>query len=206
MAASKKTTTKKTTKKKSSSVSDKIAINEDEVEEEIEVPLTEGSVMGMRDFFIRPEFNAKKMIKNIKKRFPFINAEMVNNSVFISGLANGRSQFIFVNDQFINICLDLIMTIKNNEEHYKIDGKLVTVYELMNIFANEEPKGVDRYKGLGEMDPKQLNETVMNQIGNRSLIRYTIESAKQEIENIRHIKSNMYSLLRDIRVSRDEIE
>ena len=57
-------------------------------------------------------------------------------------------------------------------------------------------------------EPPTLNELsdVMRPDGHRTLVQYTLESAKAEIEGIRHTQSNMYALLRDMKVEKDEVE
>ena len=57
-----------------------------------------------------------------------------------------------------------------------------------------------------EQNPQQLKESAMDPMGARTLVRYTIESAKEEIESIRSTESNMYALLRELKVDRDEVE
>ena len=73
-------------------------------------------------------------------------------------------------------------------------------------FDNMIPSGLIRYKGLGEQDPDQLAVSALHPKGDRTLIRYTIESAKEEIESLRRIDSSMASLLREVKITKAEIE
>lgn len=210
VAAKKKTTSKKTKETvKKAKATKKVAVNEealDEDEEEVIVPVTDDSVMANVNYFIRPEFNFKNMAKNLKKKYQFLNIEKVNGTILLSGLVNSRSQYVFLNDRFISSCMELINIIKGNDEFYMLDGNIVSIYTLMKTFESVAPNGITRYKGLGEQNADQLKESAMDPNGSRTLIQYTLESAKEEIESIRHTESNMYALLRELKVDRSEVE
>lgn len=56
------------------------------------------------------------------------------------------------------------------------------------------------------MDPHQLAESTMHPDSPyRTLMRYTLESAKEEIEMIRYLESNRQELVKDIKVSRIDL-
>ena len=210
-AASKKKTVSKSTKKTVEKVKstknvavDETALNDDD--DEIIVPVTENSVMEMSNFFIRPEFNFKNMSKNLKKKYQFLTVQKVKDVILLEGLVNSRYQYVFLNNKFINSCIELINIIKSNDEFYLLNGNTVTIYGLMKAFDDVAPNGITRYKGLGEQNADQLRESAMDPNGARTLIQYTIESAKAEIDSIRHTESNMYGLLRELKVDRSEVE
>ena len=75
----------------------------------------------------------------------------------------------------------------------------------MSALSTIMPSGIKRYKGLGEQNPIELRESTMDP-KNRTLIQYTIESAKEEIENIRYIDSNKSNLLNGLSVTRQDLE
>lgn len=203
-----KTKKKKTIEDTSTKKIPKIEENEDEDEiDEVIAPVSTMSVVGKNNFFIRPSFNPDAMIKRLKKKFRFLKASKTKEGViFLSGLVNSKSQYVFLSDKFINACLHLINVIKNNDEYYIVDGEKVSIYGLMIAFENAKPPRITRYKGLGEQNPEQLADSAMRPDKSRTLIRYTMDSAVEEINSIKATESNMYALLRDIKIDRDEIE
>ena len=52
------------------------------------------------------------------------------------------------------------------------------------------------------MNSKQLGDSTLHPDSDRTLIQYTLESAKQEIEMIRYLESNRQELVKDIKASR----
>ena len=53
------------------------------------------------------------------------------------------------------------------------------------------------------MNPNQLAESTMHPDSPyRTLLRYTLESAKEEVEMIRYIESNRQELIKDVHVTR----
>jgi DNA gyrase/topoisomerase IV subunit B len=69
-----------------------------------------------------------------------------------------------------------------------------------------QPSNITRYKGLGEQDAVELGDSALRPDSDRTLIRYTMESAKAEIEIMRAIDSNKAVLLKDIHITKDDIE
>jgi DNA gyrase/topoisomerase IV subunit B len=59
----------------------------------------------------------------------------------------------------------------------------------MKAFNSIMPTGVKRYKGLGETNSDELAESTIAP-NSRSLIQYTVEDVKDEIERIRRIESD----------------
>ena len=63
-----------------------------------------------------------------------------------------------------------------------------------------------RFKGLGEMDGKELSECTVHPDSNRILMQYTIEDVKKEIEAIKAIETDKSVLLKDIKVTKFDID
>ena len=98
----------------------------------------------------------------------------------------------------------MISKVKFN--YYNLNGNVVSLYELMKIFESNKPTNITRYKGLGEMDPNELAESTISPTSHRTLIRYTMEEAKEQIERIRYINSNKDSLLKNIHIHAEDID
>lgn len=204
-----KTTTKKTatTSKTKKVVIEKETSEEDDSINFDEIPVTEGSLSENVSYYIKPTFNVKSLRTELKKAYRFVDIVESNGVIRIEGLVNSRYQYVFINDKFIAACLPLITMIKNNTNlHYLVDGKKVTIYTLMCKFNEMIPSGLTRYKGLGEQNPEQLGVSALRPDGDRTLIRYTIESAKEEVETLRRIDNSMGSLLRDVKITKADIE
>ena len=93
---------------------------------------------------------------------------------------------------------------KNKEVSFKINGKVSNLYELMSKFDESSPKNIRRFKGLGEMDGKSLEESTLDR-NNRILMQYTLEDAKSAINEIRYYEDNKEKLLEGIEVSRFDV-
>lgn len=208
--AAKKATKKKTESKKATKpdtdVNDISGSGEDSINFE-NTPITEGSVSASVAYYIKPAFSSKSLRNELKKSYRFIDIIETNGIIRIEGLVNSKYQYIFINDKFISACIPLITMIKNNTDvFYQVDGENVTLYTLMCKFNGMIPSGLTRYKGLGEQNPQQLGESALHPEGDRTLIRYTMESAKEEIETLRRIDSTMASLLREVKITKADIE
>ena len=147
-----------------------------------------------------------KLKKVIMEEFRFVkDIEKNHDSIVIEGLIGNKYQTFILNNKFLYEAKDVLRDFSLNLNHYvKINGKVSSLYELMKLFEGYIPKNLTRFKGLGEMNPQDLYESTLNK-ENRVLTRYTIESAKEEIENIRYMESNKNSLLSGITVTRSDL-
>ena len=193
---------KTTTKKESTSSSgDDMVINADEI------PLVEKSLSDTVSFYLKPTFSANGLYNYLKKMYRFIKVIEENGVIRVEGLVNSRYQYLFINNKLISACISLLTLINNNINlYYMVSNEKVSLYRLMCKFDAMIPPGLTRFKGLGEQDPKELGESALRPDGNRTLIRYTMDSAKEEIETLRRIDSSMAGLLRSIKVTKADIE
>ena len=149
--------------------------------------------------------NYSKFKSAIEKAYRFVKVEKRNGTILIQGEVNNLYQYIFLNDYFIRNCIDMINLIRaNSEKYFDMDGSRVSIYSIIKTFDDIMPN-VNRYKGLGEMNESELAESTLKP-ENRTLIRYTMESVKEEINNIRYVDSNFANLLNDITITRQDVE
>ena len=149
--------------------------------------------------------NFSRLKKSIEKQFRFMRVEKQSGTIVIQGEVNEKYQYIFINDYFVSNCIDMIrMILQNDVRYYNMDGKMSSIYDIMSVFDHTMPN-VKRYKGLGEMNANEAAESTLS-IENRTLIRYTLESAKEEINSIRYIDSNVSSMLGNITITRQDVE
>lgn len=121
-------------------------------------------------------------------------------------MVDSKYHTIFLNDRLLKDCAKIISIMNNNiEMYYKLNDQLVSIYQLMKVYESSLPKDITRYKGLGEQNPMQLAESTLY-LENRTLVRYTIEDIVKEIDAIRYMESNRQELLKDVNVTRQDIE
>lgn len=163
-----------------------------------------GSINEGIDFSLK-KFKIEPLKKRIENKYRFMNVSVVNGHIVFEGLAYDKQQRIIIGEQFIRNCYEVIRLIaKNDRAYFRVDGKVISLYELMSM-ANAAMPNLKRYKGLGEQNPSELKESTMG-IDNRTLIQYTMDSAKEEIEMIRIIDDDRGSLLRGITITKQDIE
>lgn len=151
--------------------------------------------------------NISKLKKIIKAKGRFLDVRKENSTIVIDGLYGDKYHRIFLNDKFINKCKNLLSHINNSPKSFILNGNKITLFELMNVFDKNAPKNLKRYKGLGEMDPYQLFDSTFDpgQNSTRTLIQYTMESAKEEIELMKILNNNTRDLLNDIRIKKEDL-
>ena len=141
------------------------------------------------------KINVTKLQKEVKSVYRFMNVSKLKDSVFIQGVIN-KSNLIIINDRFINDCYHIMDIIRSNDSlYYYINGEKKSIYQIMKIYDNSSPSSIQRYKGLGEMDKEELAESTLYPGSDRTLVRYTLQDAKEEIEAIREYESDSKKIL-----------
>lgn len=147
----------------------------------------------------------KNFKKVIEKEYRFLTVEQVKGITIVKGLFDSKYQTAIFNDKLVKSCTNIINYIDKSPTSFLMNNEAVSLYELMKAFESSAPSGITRYKGIGEMNPDQLGESALHPDSDRTLLRYTIEDVKAEIEAIRYIESNKSELLKDLKVSKMDV-
>jgi DNA gyrase subunit B len=160
-------------------------------------------------YLLNRDESVEKIGKLIKKRFRFMQNKSINKIPTAEGIINDKYNTLFMNDKLIQDSNRIIKIIDNNlYKHYKLNGEAMSIYEIMQVYEKTEPSSLTRYKGLGEMEPEELAlSTILpaEDNGQRVLVRYTMEDAIKEINEIRYLESNKNKLLENLNVSRIDV-
>ena len=138
-----------------------------------------------------------KLKKLIQDKYRFMNVEKLDNCIKIKGLLGNQIETLYLNDTFLNAAKEVIKytdIINRDITHLKINNEVTSMYNVMKLFDSTSPDKLQRYKGLGEMNKEQLFDSTMDP-NKRTLIQYTVQNAKEELEQIRYLENNMNELL-----------
>ena len=154
------------------------------------------------------KIDAKKLQKEVKSAYRFMDVyqDKKTGLVEVSGTIK-ESNIILINEKLIDDCFIILQIMENNDTfYYKLNGKKASIYEVMKTYEAMRPSNISRYKGLGEMNKDQLKESTIHPKYDRTLIRYTMEDAKEELEAIREYENNSKKILSLVKnVTRDEL-
>ena len=136
-----------------------------------------------------------RISKDLKKKYRFMGVEKMNDSILYDGTIK-ESNFLPMDQRLLSECKPILDIMRRNVSmEYVLNGEPVTTYDIMQAFEKSKPNGISRYKGLGEMTADKLGESTLLPSPHRTLIQYTFEDAKEEIEAIREFESDTSKLL-----------
>lgn len=137
----------------------------------------------------------KKKLKDISR---FMTVEKDGSNTIFDGTIKD-SNFMVLGDQMIRDCKPLIDIMnKNNTFYFDLNNKPASLYQVMKAFESSTPNGIQRYKGLGEMDASEIAVSTLLPNSDRTLIQYTLDNMKEEFEAIRTYESDRSKLLQFI--------
>ena len=144
-----------------------------------------------------------KLKKEVTSAYRFMDVYNENGIVVVRGSID-ESNLVLFQGHFLNDCKPVLDIMDNNDElHYTLNGKKTSIYNVMRAYESYTPSSRQRYKGLGEMGTGQLGESTLLP-EKRTLIRYTMESAKDAINFIREYESDSKKILKEVKyVDRD---
>ena len=150
------------------------------------------------------KFSFAKLKKEINAAYRFMDVYNENGVIIVKGTI-AESNLLIVKDHFISNCTPIIDILESNDSlHYTLNGKKTSIYNVMRAYESYTPPSRQRYKGLGEMGKGQLGESTLRPDKDRTLIRYTMESAKDAINFIREYESDSKKILKEVKyVDRD---
>jgi DNA gyrase/topoisomerase IV subunit B len=139
----------------------------------------------------------------IEKKYQYLKVIKRDNGFVVEGLAFDRTCSVVVNKYLLDTCQNIIHFLDRSEKRYIINNRLVGLYEILDLYAESEPKNIERAKGLGALSPYELGKSTLDP-DNRKLLRYTVEDIVKEIEEMRKINDDKYSLIKDLDLSQFE--
>lgn len=150
--------------------------------------------------------NFDKLKKEIKSKYRFMELSKVNSIPIVEGDITESGSLVLSNklfDQCRNI-LDIIAS--NDQLYYNLNGAKVSIYQIMKAYDKSSPSGIKRFKGLGEMGKERLAESTLLANKDRTLIRYTMDDAKECLQAIREYESDRRKILSLVgEVTRDDL-
>ena len=154
----------------------------------------------LEDLMIARSFSYPKFKKAIEGKYQYVKVTKQGDSFILDGIVNDKANMIIFNQNLINACKPILYYIDKSEKRYILNNKKVGLYELISEYRNSEPKDIDRAKGLGTLNDSQIGISTLNP-KNRKLLRYTADDINKEIEEMRKINDDKFSLIKDVDIS-----
>jgi DNA gyrase subunit B len=144
--------------------------------------------------------------KLLHSRYKFLDVKQENGMMIFDGLVEDQVNTVVWNDMFLEDCSKITPYINQcPEPFFIVNGKQLSLYGLMKVYESYTPPAVQRYKGLGEMNPFELKESTLHPSFDRTLIRYTSDDIEKEINRIREIESDKGILLKNVDIAGYEL-
>ena len=145
------------------------------------------TIYGIDEFNYEDKFKDQKVIKNIMSKIQKVYKEVtVDETGRFSGIVNGKFVIVKISPRFFKKTAELTPIYKQYGYSLSVkvnDGepKQMTIGEFLDDCIKVMPDILFRYKGLGELDGKELRATTLD-INNRISVQYTLEDVERELE------------------------
>lgn len=148
------------------------------------------------------DLSLSKIKQTVKKFDRYLDVTDRNGSLVLEGLYNDKIHTVIFNDLMIDHCKRIVKYLEASPDKvYTVNGVQMSLFGLMCLYEKYQPSNVKRFKGLGEMNPSELQESTLHPDYNRHLIRFTTDNIKKEIQAIREIESNKSLLLKGVDIA-----
>ena len=127
-----------------------------------------------------------------------MNVRTENGITVLDGLAGNKAHYVYLTPRLLAACGMVLSYLNTSESYLNLNGEVVSLYGLRLAFSKYEPPHLQRFKGLGEMNPKMLGVSTLRPDGERLLVRYTFEDINREIIEMRKLNDNKDLLLKGI--------
>lgn len=161
------------------------------------------------------DLNNKKFLKKFKKKYPYMELDVSKNGTILNGFVNKEFQYIKINNHIDELIRELNeYLIRNNylTKKFIVEDNKLHLYKLLKLFESFEPAGKQRFKGLGEMNPDELNETTLMP-DNRILVRLTTDDINKESETMEllhgkslNARNERRNLMSKFKIDLDELD
>lgn len=145
----------------------------------------------------------KQFFKALKNKYKYVSEDNFNGINVLKILAFDMIHTIVLNSHFSNSYAPLLPYIDHSDKRYLLNKQKVGLYEILKAFKDSEPKNIERAKGLGALDGIELGVSTLDP-ENRTLIRFTSTDIEKEIDHIRRVDDDKFSLLKGVDISEYE--
>lgn len=157
----------------------------------------------LEDILIIRNFEFKKFKKFIEGKYRFLKVYNKQGTTIVDGLVNDKSHTVLINNALITACAPLLSYIDSSDKRFLVNDKKFGLYELLKLFQESEPKNIERAKGLGSLDGREIGISTLDP-NNRKLLRYTTNDINQEINDMRRVNDDKFSLIKSVDISQYE--
>lgn len=127
------------------------------------------------------------------KPYPEISVLLERGSVVLDGNLPGSDYVNLGFDDYVDRHINRFKAFQAKNEdifHYAINGeKDKSIYDVMHTIRKYIPKGVERFKGLGELGPEEMQDLCMDK-NKRTVIIFKFKDFEKDMDKISVIMSS----------------